>query len=246
MAFTFLWFGILGVLFFWGGFRTLKKKRLIENTPTSKIRSLAMGLVEIYGTVIPKKKTLTSPLTSKDCVYYDYKVQEYRKRGKRSSWVTIRSGTDMTPFELKDETSSVLVDPIGAEVSIPEDFTFESGLLRKDPPNNIKDFLRKNNLTYEGLLGINKQMRFAESYITQKDKLFILGTAGDNPNVKEATSKKNVEDIMIQKGSNNIYFISDKQEKEVLKKLSLMSVGGIILGSVFILISISTLIFSYL
>lgn len=245
MVFISLWFGVLGVLFFWGGFRTLKKKRLIENTPTSKIRSLAMGLVEIYGTVI-SKKTLKSPLTNKDCVYYNYNVQEHRRRGKRSSWVTIRSGTDMVQFELKDETDSVLVDPSGAEVSIPEDFTFETGLFKKDPPNNIKEFLKKNNLTYEGFLGIDKQMKFAESYIAPKDKLFIMGTAGDNPNVKEATAKKSVEDIMIQKGSNNIYFISDKPEREILKKLNWMSMGGIIIGSIFILISVSTLIFSYL
>ena len=47
---------VAGLVFFLKGFGWLKRKRLIENIPTSTIRSLAMGLVEIYGAVVPAKK----------------------------------------------------------------------------------------------------------------------------------------------------------------------------------------------
>ena len=58
-----------GLFLFWKGFSWLKQKRLIENIPTSKIRSIAMGLVEIYGEVVPtQEKILKSPFTNKDCV----------------------------------------------------------------------------------------------------------------------------------------------------------------------------------
>ena len=38
-----------GIYFFIKGFIWLKQKRLIENIPTSTVRSLAMGMAEIYG-----------------------------------------------------------------------------------------------------------------------------------------------------------------------------------------------------
>jgi len=56
---------ILVILFLGGlflvylGFWRLKLKRQIENTPTSKIRSLAIGLIEIQGNVqIQKRRTI--------------------------------------------------------------------------------------------------------------------------------------------------------------------------------------------
>ena len=39
----------VGIYFFFKGFKWLKQKKTIENIPTSKIRSIAMGLVEIFG-----------------------------------------------------------------------------------------------------------------------------------------------------------------------------------------------------
>jgi threonine/homoserine/homoserine lactone efflux protein len=41
-----------GVYLFYRGFRFLQRKRLILNTPASKIRSAAMGLVEINGLAV--------------------------------------------------------------------------------------------------------------------------------------------------------------------------------------------------
>ena len=38
-----------GPVLFWRGFRDLRTQRLIQNTPTARIRSMPMGLVEING-----------------------------------------------------------------------------------------------------------------------------------------------------------------------------------------------------
>ena len=40
---------VAGLYFFYRGFLLLKRKRLIMYTPSSKIRSASMGLVEISG-----------------------------------------------------------------------------------------------------------------------------------------------------------------------------------------------------
>ena len=104
----------------------------------------------------------------------------------------------------------------------------------------MKQFLKINNLRFEGsLFGFNKTMRFRESFIEPSDKLYIMGTAGDNPFVDDATTKKGVEDVLIQKGKHDkFYYISDKSEHEVLKALKGKVVFGIGLGSIFIIIGL--------
>src|SRR5256885_7174413 len=53
-----------GIFLFFRGFRMLQYKRLILNTPFSKIRSASMGLVEISGT--PNgPQTIASPITGR-------------------------------------------------------------------------------------------------------------------------------------------------------------------------------------
>lgn len=221
---------IFGLILFIKGFIWLKQKRLIENMPTSKVRSIAMGLVEIFGKVAPSK-ILKSPFSNKDCVYYKYTIEEYRRTGKHSRWVTVKKGEEVVHFYLEDDTGKVLIDPKGANVDIPLDFQFNSGL-GKDPPLLIKQFLKSNNMGFETFLGINKTMRYTEYFISPNDKLYIMGTAGDNPFVKEGTAKKGVDDVMIQKGKDEkFYYITDKPEREILKTLRWKVAGGIFGGS---------------
>ncbi|MDO8660896.1 MAG: hypothetical protein Q7K43_03335, partial [Candidatus Woesearchaeota archaeon] len=102
---------IMGIIFFSIGLSQWRLKRIIENTPTSKIRSIAMGLVEIAGTTAkPFKEWLVSPFTKQNCAYYSCIIQEHRKRGKTSTWVTIFSRILSVPFYVKDNTGMVLVD----------------------------------------------------------------------------------------------------------------------------------------
>ena len=195
-----------GLITIYGGITLFKTKRLIEDTPTSKIRSLAMGLVEIYGQAIPSQnKTLTSPFTQKECVYYQYKIEEYHSSGKSSKWQTIRQEEQKILFQLQDDTGTIQINPENAQIEIPNDFEKTSGIGR-DPPQNVQQFLKRNNLNHETFFGFNKKMRYTESYIAPKDKLYIMGTA---------TLENNKP--IIKKETSNIYYISDKTEKEILK-----------------------------
>lgn len=213
-----------GLYSFYKGFRALKEKRLIENTPTSKIRSIAMGLVEVAGAALPSKgKLFKSPFSGNDCVYCRHTVEEFRRQGKSSKWVEIESGTDQTPFFVKDETGNVLVDPKGAEIDIPMDFE-ENSDAGKDPPEKIKNFLAAKGIDFKGLLG-NKPMRYREYFIAPSDNLYVMGTAGDNPFVAEGSAIEGAKDIMIQKGKDEIYYISDKQEKTILKEHGTATLG---------------------
>ena len=210
-----------GLWLFFRGFKTYRLKKLIEHLPTSKVRSIAMGMVEIAGKAVPaEKKSLKSPFTSKDCVYYKYTVEEYRSSGKSSHWVTIKSGDSCMPFFLQDDTGKVLVDPKGAEIDIPMDNEFKSRS-GYNPPKEVMTFLVANRLNHKNILGFNKMMRYREYYLAPNDPAYVLGTAGDNPFVEEGTGASNADDIMIQKGkSGDFYYISDSGEKAVLSKIS--------------------------
>jgi hypothetical protein len=237
-------FFIVGICLFFFGLLSFKRKRLIENIPTSKIRAIAMGLVEIFGEVVPyNKNVLKSPFSQMDCVYYTYTIEELRSSGKHSHWVTIKKGWDYRLFYLKDDTGIVLVDPRDAKIDIPADNVFESSLF-KDPPEMVKQFLHTGGILFEGaLFGINKTMQYTERFIALKDKLYILGTATDNPLVEERTAQKGVEDIIIKKGIHEkLYYISDKTERDILRQYTIRLAIGFSIGSILIILGLLYLI----
>lgn len=113
---------LLGGWFFLIGIYWLLRKRIIENIPTSKIRSLSMGLTEIYGEVLPlNEKTLVCPMSGKRCVYYFYQKIKSRRRGN------LGMGTMRIPFIIRDSTGVVIVNPEGAHFDIKKDETITKG-----------------------------------------------------------------------------------------------------------------------
>jgi len=236
-------FGLgFGIFSFIMGLRKLFMKRLIENIPTSKARSVAMGLVEVYGEIIPIR-LLKSPFSEKDCVYYKYQIEELRSTGKSSHWATIRKEERCEPFRLRDETGEILVDCTGASVDIKLDNRFESGVGHK-PPQQVYDFLDRNGIAYKGFLGIGKHMRYTEWFIEPKEKLYVMGTAADNPDVK--LTAKGMENVIIRKGENEgMFYVSDKSEKEILKSLNWKIILGVFGGAALTVGCLAFLIFYF-
>jgi hypothetical protein len=98
---------------FGGGFYYLRLKRLVENTPTSKTRSVAMGMVEVQGRAV-RQYALVSPMSQLACVYY--RVRKY-VRGDNANWrLSSETESGQVPFFLQDETGRVQVNPEGATV----------------------------------------------------------------------------------------------------------------------------------
>ncbi|PIU41161.1 MAG: hypothetical protein COS99_07425 [Candidatus Omnitrophica bacterium CG07_land_8_20_14_0_80_42_15] len=168
----FFGFGVWG--FFWG-FSRLRRKRLIENIPTSTIRGLAIGLAEIVGDA-KKDKPLKGPFSNADCVFYSYTVERYEQSGRSSKWVTIAKGdSSYCPFLLNDGTGEIMVFPKGAETFLSLDYEFGTGW-EKPLPSNLVEFMNRNSIAYRDLFGTHK-LRFKEYHIYPGDKAYILGTA---------------------------------------------------------------------
>jgi hypothetical protein len=107
---------IAGVAFF-GIFYFVRRARLIEDTPTSKVRSATQGYVELIGTGHNLKgQSLMAPLTATPCTWYRYKIQRRVQSGKSTRWQTVKSETSSLPLLLKDSTGRCVINPTGAEV----------------------------------------------------------------------------------------------------------------------------------
>lgn len=98
---------------FWGGLHFVRLKRRVENTPTSKVRSIAMGLVELHGQA-RRCYALVSPMTQAACAWY--RLRRFRK-DKNDRWKLVQEiDSSHVPFLLDDGSGRVTVSPAGASI----------------------------------------------------------------------------------------------------------------------------------
>ena len=223
--------GLIGGLWsFITGLNKLRQKRMVENTPTSKIRSLSMGRVEIQGTVDTFEEITLAPISKTNCVFYAYELQKWVERedddGRDTSyWKTIDKLSHSVPFFVQDDTGKVLVDPKNAIVTAQTDRNHQSTVRAQIPDHIMKRFF---------LFKPSGKLRFSEQYIEPGDTIFVLGYAGDNPHVAEASGTAHAADTMIRHKAGMPFYISDQSEKDTIKKLArsgwLHLVGGIALS----------------
>jgi hypothetical protein len=170
-----------GLYLFYRGFRLLQRRRLILDTPFSKIRSAAMGMVEVSGLAMGPY-TMTAPITAKPCYFYRTLAWELKQRGKNKEWVQVAKECNHVPFFLDDNTGRMLVDPREAELDLYCDFQQEfcdSFFSVKEPaPANVRDFLARY-----GVATSNK-IRVEEHCIKPKNALFVMGTLAENTDVE--------------------------------------------------------------
>jgi len=168
----------LGLYWFYKGFRLLQRKRLILNTPASKIRSASMGLVEISG-LAAGPYVLNSPFKQAECYYYRSTAWQLKQQGKNSQWVKVAEETLHVPFYVDDNTSKVLVDPRGAEMDLHCDLSeqYHRSILSSGPemPGCVAEFLTRHGVDPD------KRIKVEECCIKPKNFLFVLGTLSQNP-----------------------------------------------------------------
>ena len=197
-----------------GAFRTLRKKRLIDDNPTSKTQGVFIGLVELKGTA-EMENPLVSYLAGIQCVQYAYKVQEHWSRtvvetysdGKghmhtrtrtESGWKTVADGTEMSPFYLKDDTGIVRIVPEGAKIEGKE--IFDKTVGRDDP-------LYFGKCPAGEIANSTHRRRFQENAIPLHAELYIVGQARERTDVVAAEIAKDK--------SAPMFIISTRTERQV-------------------------------
>ncbi|NML72061.1 hypothetical protein HHL23_20020 [Chryseobacterium sp. RP-3-3] len=90
--------------------------RLQSAIPTSKIKSLAKGLVEIEGALIIRQP-LISPVDHEECIGYYYTIENISQDSDgKNSYSTIHRETQCNAFQIKDDTGIIDVIPEGIEL----------------------------------------------------------------------------------------------------------------------------------
>ena len=182
-----LWFWLLTlvVAVLAGGvaaLRWLKIARLMEDTPTSRIRSAAQGYVELSGRGMPLDGTQNlAPLTQRPCVWWRYRISKKTESGKnrQGRWQSIASGTSALPFLLDDGTGQCIVQPDGAEVIAGESTTWygDTPFPTGSPGGGLGTFKERH-------------YRYFEERIYEHEQLYALGgfrsTAGTNETNRQA------------------------------------------------------------
>ena len=125
----------LGLAALVGGFIWLHRARLIEDTPTSRLRSAAQGYVELEGHIRLLDGTpIIAPLSANRCCWWRYQVEEKRsetRNGKRRTrWVTVDRGLSDGLFLIDDGSGEAVIDPEGARVIPSRSWTWYGGTPR--------------------------------------------------------------------------------------------------------------------
>jgi len=158
---------------------------LLLTTPTSKIRSAAMGLVEVNG-MAAGPYTMSAPISGKPCFLYHTTVWQQRE-GKNVEWDKIADETLHLPFFIDDSTGQLLVEPLGADLDLRRDFREEYtasffssnfSLGEDGVPPRISVFLSRHGIVPA------RRLRIEERSIKPEDALFIAGTLTENPGVQ--------------------------------------------------------------
>ncbi len=171
---------VLGVILFVKGFRDFQLKRLIRDTPAAKVRSAAIGLVEMQGVSVGPY-TITSPVQQRACFYYRTQLWRWVQREKDSEWVSVADERMHVPFYLKDNTGMVLVDPNGATVDIHRDYheEFNTSLFSSSAPGpGAIAFIQRYGLSS------GTKVKLEEYTIRPDNPIFILGTLATNSGLR--------------------------------------------------------------
>jgi hypothetical protein len=201
---------IVCLVFYW---KSTKRKRLIEDTPTSKAKGVFIGLNEVKGTV-ELRYPLQSYLNESDCCWYEYSIEEHYTRTRTttdskgntrtetySGWETVDSGTDRASFNLVDETGKVHVLPNQAEMEGEQIFNMRC---------TIGNPLYYGKGPVRSVSGSNHRRRFTESAIVEDDEIYLLGSARMSAVVAEVEIAFDEDD--------DVFMISTKSESELVSR----------------------------
>lgn len=160
----------------WGAFYFWRLKRRIENTPTSKARSAAMGMVEVHGRA-RRLYALVSPISQLPCVYYCLK--KYQRRRSDDAWRLTRvTSSGNIPFLLEDDSGKIQIDPRGAILK---------------PKFSSEGFPGQSNILFSSASESSQYEKWREEVLHEGSNLYVMGFAHSAPNNNGGTVNDTVK-----------------------------------------------------
>lgn len=233
-----------GPAMFWAGFKDMHRRRLIQDTPTAKIRSMAMGLVEINGTV-EARSNVFAPFSGRPCVYWQVEIA--MRSGRRQGWTTIHKNSSGNPFYLRDDTGVAMIYPKGADCEV--NFGVEETALGLSLADCYKDYMKEHGIWMRHV-GKLSSMRFRERCLEETQRVYVLGSAlprsqaytiseadwmqatgTDDMRAARISSVHQQVSATVRQGENEkTFIISQKSERDLTLHLGWKSVAKLTAG----------------
>jgi hypothetical protein len=169
----------------------LRDALAVANTPTAKVSSAAMGLVELEGRAVTDRP-VPATVTGAPCVWWSTQVEVWQRqssgRRRSSRWVTVmtRSGGHIDTLWLEDDTGRMPVWLRGADLLLSED-VWEKGK-HQLPPGGIQ-LLAGSPYDWHG----SKRVRVREQRMEANGHVYVLGTLDEAHRLATPTDERTLE-----------------------------------------------------
>jgi hypothetical protein len=188
-----------GVYWFFAGFRTLQSSRIIQNIPTSRISTGAVGTyVEIMGEILKSEEpVLRGPVSNQTCAFYSVEIQKLVRTKNHNYWKTVDQIYSAPDFMVDDNSGAVAkVFVSGAAIQRKgKKREFEIGSNDfASMPEGLSQALKRNasqlrnfKLKPTGWL-FSSKYRFLEWNFSPGESVYVLGYAESG--IKQPRQKK--------------------------------------------------------
>ncbi len=218
----------------WASLHLRRKQRLLHDLPTSKVRGVFIGLVEIKGAA-EVESPFISYLAGTSCVHYNWLIEERWSRTvtetttdskgntttttrTESGWTDVAKGGESAPFYLQDDTGALLIRPAGAKI---------------EPLTLFSEQVSRSNPLYYGkgpdnsVSNSDHVRRFVETGLPLHAPLFVVGPARERADMV-------APEIAAQRDASE-FLISTRAEEKIQSGLSAWSwfwwIAGLLVAS---------------
>lgn len=180
----------VALICFYFFFRNWKRLRIIEDTPTARLRSAHQGYIELEGKgQCIEDQTVYAPLSNHPCLWYRSQIEQQETFTQndrlQTRWNVVYKNISDHRFKLTDGVNSCYVDPSDAEVNGNEKLVWYGNTEWPTKTQILESQSILNTLT--------NSYRYSEWLILPGQSLYILGQF----RTWSAMTHQSVQDVMI-------------------------------------------------
>jgi hypothetical protein len=151
-------------------------KRKLKKAAGKSISGFVNGeIAKVVGKVVFAGEPLISPFSKRKCAYYYVLVErKVSSGGKGHHWETIVEEEVAGRFLIRDGNSYAHVNCKNVKSYIVQDKFYTSGFLA-DASEELERYLNNHGEKSEGLLGLNKTLRYKEGILEKGEMIAALG-----------------------------------------------------------------------
>ncbi len=186
------------------GRRHWRRRKELKGAQRARAGSLQPGAVELQGQARPATELVTSPLTGRDCVAYEFRVEEKRRRRRReqfdhdgdghrdmkreTEWETVENEVRAEPFYVADGSGQAMVDAPAADLELERAYSIDSEEATASTTEKVLatvtggsagdgEDLPVTDEWLEDMRSANNERRYYERLILPNESVYVYGEA---------------------------------------------------------------------